>query len=178
MNRLRSILFGVTMHLMKTTPLVFCLVLVGTLSCSRAPRGGNTSRAQKLASQSAAAMNAKDYPKAQALAQQATSIDPQFAEAWVGYGMDSVQMAQTNLARKAYERALALCQARHRKSPSDANPVNQEIFVLTLLGRSTKAEALLKQARIDYPNDRQIAIYATNFAKFQHSLKRFIVESK
>jgi len=37
---------------------------------------------------------------------------------------------------------------------------------------------LLKQARIDYPNDQQIAMSATNFAEVQHSWKGLNVDSK
>lgn len=163
---------------MKITLVIYCMALIVALSCARAPQQATTSRSQQLVRESAAAMNAKDYPKAQALAAEATRGDPQCAEAWVGYGMASVQLAQTNRAREAYERALALYQGRHRENPSDADQVFQEFFVLSLLGRSVEAEAALKQARIDYPNDRQIALSATNFAEIQHGWKGFIVEPK
>ena len=171
-------LFGVTAHVMKITPLISCLALAGFSSCAPAPHYATSSHSQQLASESALAMNAKNYSKAQALAAEATNIDPQFAEAWVGYGMASVQLGQTNRAREAYERALALHQARHRQNPSDANQVFQQVFLLSLLGRSGEAEALLKQARIDYPNDQQIATSATNFAEVRHSWEGLIVHSK
>ena len=112
------------------------------------------------------------------LARQATSIDPQFAEAWVGYGMASVRLGQTDQARQAYERALSLHQARHLRNPSDANQVFQQIFVLTLLGRQADAETLLKQAHTDYPSDQQITKLAGDFTTMRQGLQSWMVEVK
>ena len=148
------------------------------MSCKPAQNADVASRSQQLASESAAAFNAKDYVKAQTLAAKATGIDPQFAEAWVGYGMASVRLGQTDNARQAYERALALHQARHRQNPSDANQVVQQIFLLTLLGRPAEAETLLKQARADYPNDQTIAKLAKDFTATKKGWESWIVEAK
>ena len=152
---------------MKSTAAKICgsVALVAFLvSCSPAHQPNIQSRSQQLASESAAAFNAKDYGKAQKLAVEATRIDPQFAEAWVGYGMASVRLEQTTIARQAYERALSLHQARHRQDPLDPNQVFQQIYLLVLLGRPAEAEKLLSQARTDYPNDEQISKLAGNFA--------------
>ena len=149
---------------MKITHLIAVLAAALFTSCAPAPHDAAVTTPQQLASESAAALNAKDYTKAQTLARQATRIDPKFAEAWVGYGMASVRLGQTNQARTAYERALSLHQARHHQNPSDANQVVQQIFLLTLLGRSDKAERLLKQARIDYPTDQTITKLSKDFA--------------
>jgi Flp pilus assembly protein TadD len=123
-------------------------------------------------------LNAKDYAKAQTLAERATSIDPQFAEAWVGYGMASVRLGQTDHAREAYERALSLHKARHLQNPSDAKQVFQQIFLLTLLGRQTDAEALLKQAHTDYPSDQQITKLAGDFTAMRQGWQSWMVEVK
>ena len=123
-------------------------------------------------------MNTKDYARAQTLAGQAAGIDPQFAEAWVVYGMASVRLGQTDRAREAYERALSLYQARHHQNPSDANPVVQQIFLLTLLRRPAEAETLLKQAQADYPSDQQIANLAKSFTTPKEGLQSWRVEAK
>lgn len=159
---------------------VFCpLIAVAFLvSCKPATHTNVSSRSQQLASESAAAFNAKDFAKAQALAAEATGTDPQFAEAWVAYGMASVRLGQTDLARQAYERALALHQARHRQNPSDANQAVQQIILLTLLGRPAEAETLLKQARAVYPNDQTIAKLAGDFAATRQGLGSLAVEAK
>jgi Flp pilus assembly protein TadD len=165
--------------IMKITSFICPLVAVAFLvSCTPAARTNVVSRSQQLASDSAAAFNAKDYGKAQTLAAEATSIDPQFAEAWVGYGMASVHLGQTDNARQAYERALALHQARHRQNPSVPDQVVQQIFLLTLLGRPAEAETLLKQARVDYPNDQTIAKLAKDFTVMKKGWESWIVEAK
>ncbi len=164
---------------MKITAFICLLVAVAFLvSCKPAAHTNVTSRSQQLASESAAALNAKDYAQAQTLAAEATSLDPQFAEAWVGYGMASVRLGQTDHARQAYEQALSLHQARHRQNPSDANQVVQQIFLLTLLDRSAEAETLLKQARTDYPNDQTIAKLAGDFAATKQGWQNLAVEAK
>jgi len=158
--------------------LIPVLALALFTSCARAPHNATASRPQQLANESAAAFNAKDYAKAQTLAAEATSIDPQFAEAWVGYGIASLRLGQSDHARQAYERALSLHQARHRQNPSDANQVLQQIFLLTLLGRPTEAETLLKQARTDYPNDQTIAKLAEDYTTMKQACESWTVEMK
>ena len=154
------------------------LALALVTSCTRTPSNATASRSQQLASQSAAALNAKDYSQAQSLAAQATHIDPQFAEAWVGYGMASVRLGQTDRAREAYEHALSLLQTRHGANPSDANQVLQQIFVLSLLGRSGEAEAMLKQAQAGYPNNQQISKLAENISEAGQGWASWSVEAK
>jgi Flp pilus assembly protein TadD len=163
---------------MKIAPLILVLTVALLTSCAPAPHDAAASTPQQLASESAAAFNAKDYAKAQTLAGQATSIDPQFAEAWVGYGMASVRLGQTDHAREAYERALSLHQARHRQNPSNANQVFQQIFLLTLLGKSAEAETLLKQAHVDYPSDQQITKLAEDFSTIKQGWESWTLEAK
>jgi len=155
------------------------VIAVGLLtSCSPAPHDATASTPQQLASDSATALNAKDYAKAQALAKQATDIDPKFAEAWVGYGMTSVRLGHADQARAAYEQALSLHQARHLQNPSDANQVVQQIFLLTLLGRQADAETLLKQAHTDYPSDQTITKFTEDFTTTKQGWQSWMVEVK
>ncbi|HEX5398427.1 MAG TPA: tetratricopeptide repeat protein [Verrucomicrobiae bacterium] len=157
-----------------------CLLAAVALfaSCTPADRTHVGPRSQQLAGESAKAFNTKDYATAQSLAARATATDPQFAEAWVGYGMASVRLGQSERARQAYERALSIYQARHRQDPSAANPIVQQIFLLTLLDRPAEAETLLKQARADYPNDPEIAQLAKNPTVIDPEWKSLMVNSK
>lgn len=147
-------------------------------SCTDSPSSTTKTRAQEFASQSSIAFNAMDYAKAQSLAAQATKINPEFAEAWIGYGMASVRLQQNDVARKAYERALSLYQARQRADPDDANNELQQIFTLSLLRRTNEAAALLKQAKTDYPNDPQISRLAENYPKSMQWFVDSSVETK
>lgn len=163
---------------MKTAPLVLFLASALFTSCTPPPHSSVSADSKALAGDSAAALNAQDYSKAQRLAAEATRLAPEFAEAWVGYGMASVKLRQTDRAREAYERALSLHQARLRQSPSDSNQVFQQIFLLALLGRSDEAESLLKRAHSDYPNDQQISTLAGDFAAAKRDWESWSVETK
>jgi tetratricopeptide (TPR) repeat protein len=163
---------------MKLALLIPFLMLALSTSCTKAPPGAAASRSQQLAGESAAAFNAEDYSKAQALAAEATRLKPQFAEAWVAYGMASVRLGQTDPAREAYGQALSLYQARHRQNPSDPDQAFQQIFVLSLLGRQADAEVLLKQSRIDYPQDQPLARLAQDFAGAKEGWAGLTVEAK
>jgi tetratricopeptide (TPR) repeat protein len=140
------------------------LTLAFCVSCDPGPRDMGASRIQKLAGDSATALNADDFERARSLAAEATRLNPQFAEAWVVYGMASVRLGQPEEARNAYERALVLQQARHQKNPTAVIPVFQQIALLVLLGQPAEAEVLLQRARREHPNDPQLALLDADFA--------------
>ena len=91
------------------------------------------------------------------------------------YGMASAKLGQPDHAREGYQRALSLLHARHRPDPSDANQVFQQIFLLTLLGRSDDADKLLKQSRKDYPADAQLMNLADNFGAMKQQWTTLMV---
>lgn len=146
-------------------------------SCASSPSDATKTRTQEFASQGAIAFKTMDYAKVQSLAAQAPKVYPEFAEAWVGFGMASVRLKQTDVARKAYERALSLYQVRQRANPDNANNELQQIIVLSLLGRTDKAAALLKQAQSDYPNDPQISRLAENYPSITDGLANLSVQA-
>jgi Flp pilus assembly protein TadD len=149
---------------MRMRSLAAMLTLAFCVSCGPGSRETDASLIQQLAADGAAALNADDFERAQSLLGEATRLNPQFAEAWVGYGMASVRLGQLEEARTAYERALVLHQAQHQKNPTDANPVLQQIFLLVLLGQPAEAEILLQRARREHPNDPQLARLDAAFA--------------
>jgi tRNA A-37 threonylcarbamoyl transferase component Bud32/tetratricopeptide (TPR) repeat protein len=126
----------------------------------------------------AAAINTKDFAKAQSLAAEATRQNPKFAEAWAADGLASARLGQVDRARQAYERALLLYQDKSRENPSDANSVLQQIFLLTLLDRSTEAAALLENARKSYPDDEQLAALARHFSELRPGWTNWTVKSE
>lgn len=162
------------------TPLRICLfiLLVACASCSRENRSDGTSQARRLASAGATALNAGDYLRAQSLSAQATRVQPDFAEGWVGYGMASARLGQPERAREAYERALSIHKARYEQNPSDANQLCQQVMVLTLLGRTAEAETLLEGARAAHADDPQYATFAAHYAETKKAWKAFAVSGK
>ena len=150
---------------MKNISLISFLALAFVAGCGRATHSAATSSSDQLIHESSVAFNAKDYTKAQALAAQAKALDPNAEGAWVGYGTASAMLGQPDKARDAYERALSLCQAISSRHPSDVSVVYQQIYLLTLLDRSSEAEALLRQARINHPNDKGLTTFDYQEAK-------------
>ena len=136
------------------------------------------SRSQRLVDQSAVAMIMNDYAQAQKLAADATDIDPKFAEAWVMKAKALVHLGQADDARQSYEQALSIYQEQHQQNPSDAKSVSQQIPIFIWLGRLPEAEALLKQAHTDYPNDQIISLLAGNLAGFEKTWEADAVPPK
>jgi len=182
---------------MKIPPLVSLLALALCASCVTTPPAGNPpanpparppanasatpaaptlSTAQQLGGESQAALNAKDYSLAKAAAAEALQLDPQYEEAWVVYGMASLRMGETDRARQSYERALAAHQARESQSPPDAGQAYQKIILLSLLGRTADALALLNRARSDFPNDEQLTTMAAHFPEFQQKWQEWMAK--
>jgi len=168
---------------MKLAPIAWLAALALFTSCVTSPSGTPATpapppkTAQELAGECAAAPSHRDFAKAQTAAAQATQLNPQFEEAWVGFGMASVRLGQSDLARAAYGRALELHQTRRLQAPPDAGQVYQEIFLLSLLGRSAEADALLKRARAEFPNDPQIITLSGNFAQIKQTWELWTVKS-
>jgi len=123
-----------------------------------------------------AAYNAKEYKKIQTMAGQATRDDPKYAQGWMEYGMASVRLGQMDKARHAYEQALSLFQVLHREDPSNAQAMYEQAVMLLLLDESNKAEVTLKQARIDYPTNQNIAYLTKHITQAQRNFESITVE--
>jgi Flp pilus assembly protein TadD len=71
-----------------------------------------------------------------------------------------------------------LYQGKSRENPSNADSVFQQIFLLTLLGRSAEAETLLEQARKSHPDDNPLAMLAQNFSDVKSGLTNWMVKTQ
>ena len=106
-------------------------------------------------------MAAKDYAKARSLLEEAVRLRPDFAEAWVGLGNDCALLKDTTAAIAAYEHALLLHRQRCQMTPSDANQLQQQVYVLLLLGRDAEARDLLSQGMKMHSGNQQLNAFAT-----------------
>jgi Flp pilus assembly protein TadD len=139
---------------------VLILGILCVLSCG--DRGPSTDdRAQSLAARAAEAIVDKEYEKARSLLEEAVSLKPDFAEAWVGHGQSCALMGDSVSARESYERALELHSQRYREDSRDANQLVQQVFVLFLLGRETQARDLLAQGLEAHPADEQLNLFSS-----------------
>ena len=115
---------------------------------------------KELASQASQAILAKDHAKARSLLEQAVRAEPDFAEGWVGLGNACALLMDTPAARKSYERAVRLHAERYRMTPRDAGQLQQQAYVLLLLGRETEARDLLAQGMKSHPGDQQLDAFS------------------
>ena len=147
---------------MNGRPLVVVVVSILCLAGCGDSGSQAADRAQVLAGQAAEAFHADDYVKARSLSQEAVTRKPDFAEAWLAHGMACAAMEDRAHARESYERALQLHAQRYRNDPDDANQLQQQVHVLFLLGRDAEARALLTQGLERHPEDRQLALFASD----------------
>ena len=150
----------------RTVSTVVITALVLLAGCSKQKPVAVT--AQELCSQASFAMQQNDNANAASLLRQATELKPDFAEAWVGLGMAEVQLSQIEKARSAYGRALALHSERYKRTQSP-NELQQQAFVLLLLGRSDDAESLLAKGKQKHANSPTLQEFADNFPQLAGS---------
>ena len=144
---------------MNGRPLVVVVVSVLCFAGWGDPDPEAADRVQVLTSQVAEAFHVGDYAKARSLWREVVTRKPDFAEAWVEHGMACAAMQDHACARESYERALQLHAQRYRENPDDANQLQQQVYVLFLLGRDAEARALLTQGLERHPEDPQLALF-------------------
>jgi hypothetical protein len=64
---------------------------------------------------------------------------------------------------------------RHHNEPSNPNHLQQQIFVLVLLGQNSQARQLLSKAQSRYPMNSQINRLAEGFPALRENLAEYIV---
>ena len=154
--------------------LALCASCTTTSQPGAAPpalRATGPARVKQLGVQAYEALDRNDFAGALEAAGVALNLDPKFEEAWIAYGMASLQLKQPDRARQSYERALAVHQAHEGGKPRNGEEAFEEIYLLSLLGRDAEAVALLKSARQEFPNDLQLSNLAILYTDMQKSGK-------
>ena len=110
--------------------------------------------AATLVSEADFAKQLRDLPRAEALYVKATTLCPDDAKYWVDLGSLRVRMGNKDAARTAYKSALAAYEAI--KVEADPQPLLQQVYVLSLLGRQNDARAVLAKAAKKFPEHRAV----------------------
>lgn len=116
-------------------------------------------QAASLASEGDFAVAMKNLPRAETLYRQALEIGPDLPLYWQTLGVIQRKQGNVKGARTAYERALDLYADEYRTSRKSES-LAQQVWLLSLLGRQSDAEKLIKRAQAEHPNDpllRQLA---------------------
>lgn len=117
-------------------------------------------QAANLASEAQFAITLRDYARAEPLFAQAAELCPDNGQYWVNLGVARVRQGNKSGAKSAYEKALSAYRAAAKAEPAVSDPVLQEIYVLTLLGRPDDAKKTLERLLKDRPNDRAVRMFA------------------
>ena len=117
-------------------------------------------QAANLASEAQFAITLRDYARAEPLFAQAAELCPDDGQYWVNLGVARVRLGNKSGAKSAYEKALAAYRDAAKEEPEASDPVLQEIYVLTLLGRPEDARKRLDRLVNDRPNDRAVRAFS------------------
>ncbi len=133
------------------------LLLVG--GCK--PKGKEVTSLQRkeaatLVSEAQFAVQLKDYARAEGLLAKAADLTPDTGRYWVDLGAMRVRLGKKDLARAAYKAGLAAYEAAAKEDPKDPQPVLQQVYVLSLLGRVDDARAVLAKALKLFPDERSV----------------------
>lgn len=104
--------------------------------------------------QASTALSQDKFPEAERLYDIIVRNRPDFAEAWTSRGMAAAALGDFNVAKESYKRAFSLYCIAYTSKP-EPNPLQQQVFLLVLLGRQEEAGRLLGEAVLKYPNSVQ-----------------------
>lgn len=143
-------------------PCVVCAIaLLVSFGCAKKKEVSSLDlkQAANLVSEAQFATTLRDYPRAETLFQQATSLAPDDGDYWIALGNVEVRLGKRDAARKAYKQALAVFEQIAAKNKSDSQPALQQVYVLALLGRADDARALQAKLSGRYPGDRDVRAF-------------------
>lgn len=116
--------------------------------------------AATLVSEAEFAVQLKDYARAEGLLAKAADLAPDTGRYWVDLGAMRVRLGKKDLARAAYKAGLAAYEAAAKEDPKDPQPVLQQVYVLSLLGRVDEARAVLAKGLKQFPDERAVKGFA------------------
>jgi beta-lactamase regulating signal transducer with metallopeptidase domain len=119
----------------------------------------NNKSVQELVSKATVYMNPGEYQAARESLLSALQEKPDFAEAWVAYGMASSKLKDYKQTKTAYEKALKIYSDKYLNNP-DANCLIQQVHILSLLNKDSEAEKLIDDGKLKYMQDDQFRLIA------------------
>ena len=133
-------------------PLLLCLLVFAT-GCGPKITSLQRKEAANLVSEAQFATTMRDWARAEELLAKATQLCPDNGEYWLNLG--SVRRRLDNLAgaRKAYEHAARAYGEAYKADGKDPQPLMQQIYTYSLLGRHKDAVRALERVHADHGGD-------------------------
>lgn len=151
---------GSAMKLLCSSLLLLALVVLPS-GCARKKPISDIDRKQaaNLASEADFAVTVREYPRAEGLMVQATTLCPDTGAYWVSLGSARMRLGNRNGARDAYKHALSAFEDAAAKNKQDTEPALQQVFVLALLGRVDDARAFQERLLKQRPDNGDIRAF-------------------
>jgi tetratricopeptide (TPR) repeat protein len=109
--------------------------------------------AASLVSEAQFASTLRDWARAEELMAKATKLCPDNGEYWLNLGSVRRRLDNLNGARSAYESAAKAFGATYKLDPRNPQPLMQQIYIYSLLGKPKEALKILKIAHEDHPDN-------------------------
>lgn len=130
---------------------VVVLLLLGlTAGCGPKITPLQRKEAASFESEAQFASTMRDWARAEELMAKATALCPDNGEYWLNLGSFRRRLDNLNGARSAYESAVKAYGAAYKANPSNPQPLMQQIYVYSLLGKPKDALKALRQVHEDH----------------------------
>jgi tetratricopeptide (TPR) repeat protein len=116
--------------------------------------------AANMASEADFAMNVHEWARAEGLYAKATALCPDTGLTWIALGVARMHLNDHSGARSAYKSAASAYKSAYEGDPSNSQALEQQAYVLVLLGRQDEARSVAAKAQKDHPDDRIIREFA------------------
>lgn len=144
------------MKLLCSCVLVIAVWLVPTGCARKQITDVDRKKAAVLVSEAEFAVTVREYPRAEGLLVQATTLCPDDGAYWLSLGSTRMRLGRRDGARTAYKRALDAFADDARQHKSSTAPGLQQVMVLALLGRVEDARAFQAKLLKQYPDDPDV----------------------
>jgi len=101
----------------------------------------------------------RKHTKALLLLKEATTLDPEFAPAWMSQGKLYEALELNEKARECYEEVLTIYKKQYEEEPENIDRVKDYAEVLWLLGEKKKSLWVLNQAIRKFPEDKTLLVF-------------------
>lgn len=101
----------------------------------------------------------RQYEEALDLLQEATRMDPDYAQAWMSKGMVYRRLQDDRLAGKCYEVGQLLYYKKHLAAPDNIDFIKGYAEALSLLGRKDEAMVFLDQMIARQPGEKSLVYF-------------------
>ena len=135
---------------------VAILLLFVLAACAPKISPRQRKEAANLVSEAQFASTLRDWARAETLMTKAAELCPDNGDYWLNLGSVRRRLDNLSGARAAYASAAKAYGATYQADPKDPQPLMQQVYVYSLLGKPKDALKALKRAQADHGNNSSV----------------------